>query len=220
MEHFQKVDCLHCWYDEEKSIVWYILNSSIGHIISWSTWWGGVLQLTCTGWMRPWLSVRAMTLRAKCRTLDWVWKNASNTCFKYSCIMELLIPEEMSPISFRSSCLDSFFPATIQDMCKLPQYHCALFEVQPTKSTTLNPVTLQQQQQLYLHSLSASCIRVSSSWRYVCRFLRIWILRLMEDALSARMPLYKFFTSGINIWLGCMITRKPEQQTARTSKNK
>lgn len=25
--------------------------------------------------------------------------------------MELLIPEEMSPISFRSSCLDSFFPA-------------------------------------------------------------------------------------------------------------
>lgn len=31
--------------------------------------------------------------------------------------MELLIPEEMSPISFRSSCLDSFFPATTQDMC-------------------------------------------------------------------------------------------------------
>lgn len=26
-------------------------------------------------------------------------------------MMELLIPEEMSPISFRSSCFDSFFPA-------------------------------------------------------------------------------------------------------------
>lgn len=25
--------------------------------------------------------------------------------------MELLIPDEISPISFRSSCLDSFFPA-------------------------------------------------------------------------------------------------------------
>lgn len=61
--------------------------------------------------MRPWLSVRAMTLRAKCRTLDWLWKNASNTCFRYSCMMELLIPDEISPISFRSSCLDSFFPA-------------------------------------------------------------------------------------------------------------
>lgn len=24
--------------------------------------------------------------------------------------MELLIPDEMSPISFKSSCLDSFFP--------------------------------------------------------------------------------------------------------------
>lgn len=30
------------------------------------------LQLTCTGWIRPWLSVRAITLRAKCRTLDWL----------------------------------------------------------------------------------------------------------------------------------------------------
>lgn len=171
--------------------------------------------------MRPWLSVRAMTLRAKCRTLDWVWKNASNTCFKYSCIMELLIPEEMSPISFRSSCLDSFFPATTQDMCvnyPIITGHC--WRCNQQKSWRPNPVTLQRQQQVYLHSLSASCIRVSSSWRYVCRFLRIWILRLMEDALSARMPLYKFFTSGINIWLGCMITRKPEQQTARTSKTK
>lgn len=73
---------------------------------------GGLnVQLTCTGWIRPWLSVRAITLRAKCRTLDWLWKNASNTCFRYSCIMELLIPDEMSPISFKSSCLDSFFPA-------------------------------------------------------------------------------------------------------------
>lgn len=71
---------------------------------------GSEVVHTCTGWMRPWLSVRAMTLRAKCRTLDWVWKNASNTCLRYSCIMELLIPDEMSPISFRSSCLDSFFP--------------------------------------------------------------------------------------------------------------
>lgn len=66
--------------------------------------------------MRPWLSVRAMTLRAKCRTLDWVWKKASNTCFRYSCIMELLIPDEMSPISFRSSCLDSFFPERTKNM--------------------------------------------------------------------------------------------------------
>ena len=41
MEHFHKVDRLHCWYDEEKSIVWYILNTSIGHTMSWSTWWGG-----------------------------------------------------------------------------------------------------------------------------------------------------------------------------------
>lgn len=34
----------------------------------------------------------------------------------------------------------------------------------------------------------------------------------MEEPLSARMPLYKFFTSGTNIWLGCMITRKPGDQ--------
>ena len=64
--------------------------------------------------MRPWLSVRAMTLRAKCRTLDCVWKKASSTCFRYSCMMELLMPDEMSPISFRSSCFDSFFPADAQ----------------------------------------------------------------------------------------------------------
>lgn len=34
----------------------------------------------------------------------------------------------------------------------------------------------------------------------------------MEEALSARIPLYKDFTSGTNIWLGCMITRKPAKQ--------
>ena len=61
--------------------------------------------------MRPWLSVSATPLRAKCLTVASVWKKASRTCLRYSCMMELLIPDEMSPISFRSSCLDSACPA-------------------------------------------------------------------------------------------------------------
>lgn len=61
--------------------------------------------------MRPWLRVKAMTLRAKCRTLDCVWKKDSRTCLRYSCMIELLIPDEISPISFRSSCFDIFCPA-------------------------------------------------------------------------------------------------------------
>lgn len=83
-------------------------------VAQWYPVWVSEVLCTCTGWMRPWLSVRAMTLRAKCRTLDSVWKKASSTCFRYSCMMELLMPDEMSPISFRSSCFDSFFPADVQ----------------------------------------------------------------------------------------------------------
>jgi hypothetical protein len=61
--------------------------------------------------MRPWLSVSTMPLRAKCLTVASGWKKASRTGLRYSCMMELLIPDEMSPISFRSSCLDSVCPA-------------------------------------------------------------------------------------------------------------
>lgn len=65
---------------------------------------------TWTGWIRPWFNVSAITLRAKWRTLDCAWKKASRTCLRYNCMIELLIPEEMSPISFRSSCFATFFP--------------------------------------------------------------------------------------------------------------
>lgn len=57
-------------------------NNIFEHLISLTAAAVGELLHTCTGWMRPWLSVSAMTLRAKCRTLDWVWKNASSTCFR------------------------------------------------------------------------------------------------------------------------------------------
>lgn len=59
------------------------------------------------------------------------------------------------------------------------------------------------------HSRSASCIRESSSCRYVCRFFSTWIFRLTELFSSDRILLYRTFTSCTNISSGCMMNWKP-----------
>lgn len=100
--------CISGSWTSRQEITCVVKNSNVSmyiikvhSIISLHTW---------TGWIRPWFKVSAITLRAKWRTLDCAWKKASRTCLRYSCMIELLIPEEISPISFRSSCFATFFP--------------------------------------------------------------------------------------------------------------